>query len=201
MRCEAKLAIIEAIDWNAHADQVQQLGALGGKIGKILRPLIEMLTQNKFSNLMCCAAKLGKLEAIDWNNYAEKVQQLDALWGKNRKSRGYQLNFYAVQVQQLDVLWSKIGKSRSYWLKYLRRKFSNLMRCEAKVTEVEANDWIAYAEKVQQLDALWGKNRKSGGYQLKLYAVQVQQLDVLWGKICENRSQWLKLSRRTSSAT
>ena len=38
-----------------------------------------MLTQNKFSNLMRCEAKLGKVEAIKWNAYAEQVQQLDAL--------------------------------------------------------------------------------------------------------------------------
>ena len=62
---------------------------------------------------MLCEAKLGKLEAIDWNAYAEKVKQLDALWGKNRKSGGYQLKFYAVQVQQPDVLWGKIDRSRS----------------------------------------------------------------------------------------
>ena len=168
MRCEAKLAIIEAIDWNAHADQVQQLGALGGKIGKILRPLIEMLTQNKFSNLMRCAAKLGKLEAIDWNNYAEKVQQLDALWGKNRKSRGYQLNFYAVQVQQLDVLWGKIGENRGQGLKLSRRTNSATWCIWRQNWEnFESINWNAYAEQYQQLDALWGKIGKSRSYLLK----------------------------------
>ena len=48
-----------------------------------------MFTQNKFSNLMRCQAKLAKREAIDWNAYAEQVQQLDALWGKIVKNRGY----------------------------------------------------------------------------------------------------------------
>ena len=50
-----------------------------------------MLTQNKFSNLMRCEAKLAKREAIGWNAYAEQVQQFDALWGKNGKKRGYWL--------------------------------------------------------------------------------------------------------------
>ena len=47
-----------------------------------------MVTQNKFSNLTRCEAKLAKKEAIGWNGYAEQVQQLDALWGKIVKSRG-----------------------------------------------------------------------------------------------------------------
>ena len=34
MRCEAKLAKREVIGWNAYAEQVQQLDALWGKIGK-----------------------------------------------------------------------------------------------------------------------------------------------------------------------
>ena len=55
-----------------------------------------------------------KFEAINWNAYAEKVQQFDAFWGKNRKSRGYLLNFYAEQAQQVDALWGKIDKSRGY---------------------------------------------------------------------------------------
>ena len=99
MCCEAKFARIEASDWNSHAEQVQQLNAFGGKSGKNLRPLIEMLTQIRFSNLMRCEAKLAKVGAIDWNIYAEKVQQLDGTWGK-------------------------IDRSRSYWLKCLRRKRS-----------------------------------------------------------------------------
>ena len=70
------------------AEHVQQLDALWGKIGKKERVLVEMLTQNKFSKLIRCEAKL---------------------W-----SRGYKLNFYAEQVQQLDALWGKIGKSRGY---------------------------------------------------------------------------------------
>ena len=53
MRCEAKMAKREAIDWNAYAEQGQQLDALWGKI--------------------------GKREAIGWNAYAEQVQQLDSL--------------------------------------------------------------------------------------------------------------------------
>ena len=63
MRCEAKMAKREAIDWNAYAEQDRQLDALWGKI--------------------------GKREAIGWNAYAEQVQQLDSLWGKIGKSRGY----------------------------------------------------------------------------------------------------------------
>ena len=63
---------------------------------------------------MRCEAKLAEREAIGWNAYAEQVQQLDALWGKIGKSRGYYLNFYAEQVPQLDALWGKIGKSRGY---------------------------------------------------------------------------------------
>ena len=38
---------------------------------------------------MRCEAKMAKTEAIDWNDYAEQVQQFDALWGKIGKSRGY----------------------------------------------------------------------------------------------------------------
>ena len=53
------------------------------------RLLIEMLTQNNFSDLMRCEAKMAKRDAIDWNAYAEQVLQLDALWGKIRKSRDY----------------------------------------------------------------------------------------------------------------
>ena len=88
MRCEAKLAKVEAINWNAYAVQVQQLDALWGKIVK-KRLLIEMLTQYKFSNLMLCEARLAKREAVDWNAYTEEVLQFDALWGKISKSRGY----------------------------------------------------------------------------------------------------------------
>ena len=63
MRCEAKLAKVEVINW--------------------------IFTQDKFSNLMRCKTKLAKVESIIWISYAEKVQQLDALWGKIGKSRGY----------------------------------------------------------------------------------------------------------------
>ena len=38
-----------------------------------------MLTQNQFSNLMRCEAKLAQRESIVGNAYAEQVQQLDAL--------------------------------------------------------------------------------------------------------------------------
>ena len=34
MRCEAKLAKVEAINWNAYVEQVQQFDALWGKIDK-----------------------------------------------------------------------------------------------------------------------------------------------------------------------
>ena len=37
---------------------------------------------------MRCEAKLGKIEAINWNAYAEQHQQNDALWGKNAEIRG-----------------------------------------------------------------------------------------------------------------
>ena len=35
---------------------------------------------------MRCEAKLGKVEANNWNVYAEQVQQLDALWGEIGKT-------------------------------------------------------------------------------------------------------------------
>ena len=63
MRCEAKLAKVEVINW--------------------------IFTQDKFSNLMRCKTKLEKVEAINWNAYAEQVQQLDTLWGEIGKSGGY----------------------------------------------------------------------------------------------------------------
>ena len=61
---------------------------------------------------MRCEAKLAKREAIGWNAYALQIQQLDALWGKNGKKRGYWLKSFAEQVQQLDALWGRIGKNR-----------------------------------------------------------------------------------------
>ena len=88
MRCEVKLAKREAIGWNAYAEQVQQLMRCEAKLAK-LEVINWIFTQNKFSNLMRCEAKLAKREAIGWNSYAEQVQLLDALWGKNWKSRGY----------------------------------------------------------------------------------------------------------------
>ena len=74
MRCEANLA--KRGYW------------LWGKMAKV-EVINWIFTQNKFSNLMRCETKLAKREAIGWNAYAEQVQQLDALWGKNGKSRGY----------------------------------------------------------------------------------------------------------------
>ena len=53
------------------------------------RLLIEMLTQNKFSNLVRCEAKLGKVEVFIWNAYEEQVWLLDALRDKIGKNRGY----------------------------------------------------------------------------------------------------------------
>ena len=38
------------------------------------RLLIEMLTQNKFRNLVRCEAKLGKVEVFIWNAYEEQVR-------------------------------------------------------------------------------------------------------------------------------
>ena len=83
MSCEAKLAKVEVINWIFAQDKFSNLMRCEAKL------LIEMLTQNKFSNLMRCEAKMAKREAIDWNVYAEQVQQLDALWGKIGKNRGY----------------------------------------------------------------------------------------------------------------
>ena len=34
MRCEEKMAKVEAIKWNAYVEQVQQFDALWGKLGK-----------------------------------------------------------------------------------------------------------------------------------------------------------------------
>ena len=45
-----------------------------------------------------------------------------------------------------------------------QNKFSNLMRCEAKLAKVEAIGWNAYAEQYQQNDALWGKIGNKRGY-------------------------------------
>ena len=38
-----------------------------------------------------------------------------------------------------------------------QNKFSNLLRCEAKLAKRETIGWNAYAEQFQLLDALWGK--------------------------------------------
>ena len=113
MRCEAKLAKVEAINWNAYAEQVQQLDALWGKIGK-KRLLIEMLTQNKFSNLMHCEAKLAKVEDNNWIFTQNKFNNLMRREAKLAKREAIDWNAYAEQVQQLDALWSKIVKSRGY---------------------------------------------------------------------------------------
>ena len=71
-----------------------------------------MFTENKFINLMRSEAKLRKVDAINWNGYAEQVQQLEALWGKIGKKETIGWNFYAEQVQPPDALWGKIVKSR-----------------------------------------------------------------------------------------
>ena len=57
-----------------------------------------MLTQNKFSILIRCEAKMAKEEAIDWIAYAEQVQQPDALWGKIGKIEAINWNAYVEQV-------------------------------------------------------------------------------------------------------
>ena len=139
MRCEAKLARIEDINWNAHTEQVQQLDALGGKVGKNLRPLIEMLTQKKFSNLMPFEAKIEKVEAIYW------------IFTQNKLSKLMRCEAKLTKVEVIN------------WI-FTQNKFSNLMRCEAKLAKREAIDWNAYSEKIRRLDALWGNNRKSRGY-------------------------------------
>ena len=152
------------------------------------RLLIEMLTQNKFSNLMRCEAKFGKVEAINWNAYAEQVQQLVALWGKIGKKRGYWLKClrrtssatWCVVRQNCEVeaiSWifthnkcsnlmrfeAKLAKVELINWIFTQNKFSNLMRCEAKLAKVEAIKWKAYVEQFQQLDALWGKTGKKTG--------------------------------------
>ena len=176
MRCEEKLAKRQAVDRNAYAEQVQQLDALWSKIGKKRGCWVEMLTLNKFSNLMRCEAKLAKVEAINWNAYAVQVQQLDALWGKIGKKR--LLIEMLTQNNCINLMRSKAKLAKvevMNWI-FTQNKFSNLMRCEAKLAKVEAIKWNAYLEQFQQFDALWGKNGEKTG--------------------C-----WLKCLRRTSSAT
>ena len=135
-----------------------------------------MLTQNKFSSLVRCEAKLGKVEANKWSAYAEQVQQLDALWGKTGKKRGYWLKCIR---RTSSAIWCVVRQNcevEAINCIFTQNKFSSLVRCEAKLGKVEANKWNAYAEQVQQLDALWGEIVKKRGY-------------------------WLKCLRRTSSAT
>ena len=102
------------------------------------RLLIEMLTQNKFSNLMRCEAKLGKVEAINWNAYAEQVQQLVALWGKIGKKRGYWLKCLR---RTSSATWCVVRQNCEVeainWI-FTQNNFSNLMRCEAKLAKREA---------------------------------------------------------------
>ena len=88
MRCEAKLSNVEVINWIFTQNKFSNLMRCEAKLAKV-EVINWIFTQNKFSNLMRCEAKLAKREAIGWNAYAEQVQQLDALWGKNGKSRGY----------------------------------------------------------------------------------------------------------------
>ena len=175
MHWEANVGKREAINWNAYTEQVQELGALWGKIGKSrgfylkclrrtssvtwcvvrqnwakYRLLIELLTQNKFIKLMRCEAKLGKIEAINWNAYAEKIQRPDALWGRNGKSRG----FYLKCLRRTNsVTWCVV---RQNWAKYrlliellTQNKFIKLMRCEAKLGKIEVFIWNAYEEQVR----------------------------------------------------
>ena len=116
MRCEAILAQVEAIIWNAYAEQNQQFDALWGKIGK-KRLLFEKLTQNKSSNLMRCEAKKAKVEAINWFFTQNKFSNLMRCEAKLSKREAIFWNGYAEQVQQLDALWGKTGKKKGYWLK------------------------------------------------------------------------------------
>ena len=134
MRCEAKLAKRKAIDWNANAEQFQQLNALCGKIGK-KRLLIEMLTQNNFSNLIRCEAKLAKVEAINWTFTQNKLSNLMRCEAILAQVEAIIWNAYAEQVQQFDALRGKIGKKRLLIEMLTQNKFSNLMRCEAKLAK------------------------------------------------------------------
>ena len=128
MRCEAKMGKVEVINW--------------------------IFTQNKFSNLMRCEAKLAKREVIGWNAYAEQVQQLDALWGKTGKKRLLIEFLRRTNSATWCVVRQNWQKERLFVEMLTQNKFSNLMRCEAKMAKREAIDWNAYAEQVQQLDAL-----------------------------------------------
>ena len=123
MRYESKLAKVEAINWNAYAEQVQQPDAFWGQIGK-KGLLDEMLTRNKLSNLMRCEAKLWKVEANNWIFRQNKFSNLMRCEAKFAKVEVINWIFYAEQVQQLDALWGKIGKKRGYWLKCLRGRIS-----------------------------------------------------------------------------
>ena len=134
MRCEAKLAKREANDWNAYAEQFQQLNALWGKIGKN-RLLIEMLTQNKFSNLIRCEAKLAKVEAINWIFSQNKFSNLMRCEAILAQVEAIIWNAYAEQNQQFDALWGKIGKKRLLIEMLTQNEFSNLMRCEANLAK------------------------------------------------------------------
>ena len=176
MRCEAKMAKVEIINW--------------------------IFTQNKFSNLMRCEAKLAKREAIGWNAYAEQVQQLDALWGKNGKKRGYWLKcLRGTSSATWCVVRQKWQKERLLIEMLTQNKFSNLMRCEAKLTKVEVINWIFTQNKFSNLMRCEAKLAKREAIGWNAYAEQVQQLDALWGKIGKKTGYWLKCLRRTSSAT
>ena len=114
---------------------------------------------------MRCEAKLAKREAIGWNAYALQIQQLDALWGKIGKKRGYWSKcLRRTSSATWCVVRQKWQKERLLIEMFTQNKFSNLMRCEAKLATIEAINWHSYAKQVQQLDALWGKIGKSRGY-------------------------------------
>ena len=123
MRCEAKLAKVEVIieflcrtnsaTWCVVRQNWQKE-----------RLLVEMLTLNKFSNLMRCEAKIAKVEVINWIFTQNKFSNLMRCEAKLAKREAIGWNAYAEQVQQLDALWGKNGKKRGNWLKCLRRTSS-----------------------------------------------------------------------------
>ena len=174
---------------------------------------------------MRCEAKLAKRQAVGWNSYAEQVQQLDALWGKTGKKRGYWLKCLRRTSSATFCVVRENWQKEVLLVEMLtQNKFSNLMRCEAKLWN-RGYKLSFYAEQVQQLDALWGKSEVETIYwifthnkcsnlmrfEAKLakveaikwnaYVEQFQQIDMLWGKIGKKTGCWLKCLRRTISAT
>ena len=174
MRCEAKLAKRKATDWNAYAEQFQQLNALCGKIGK-KRLLVEMLTQNIFGNLIRSEAKLAKVEAINWTFTQNRLSNLMRCEAKLAKRKAIDWNAYAEQFQQPNALCGKIGKKRLLIEMLTQNNFSNLIRCEAKLAKVEAINWTFTQNKLSNLMRCESKLAKRG--------------------------YWLKCLRRTISAT